>query len=192
MGLEALTLFSFSIENWRRPPQEINALMGLYAKYLESERPVVMEHNIRLRHLGRREGLPAEVLTELDASTSASARNTGMYLCLALNYGACAEITDAVKRITHQVAEGKLSAEAIDEAVICSALDTAGVPDPDLIIRTSGEKRLSNFLLWQLSYAEFYITDVLWPDFDEQEFRKAILDYAGRHRRFGGLNEATA
>jgi undecaprenyl diphosphate synthase len=166
--------------------------MDLYAQYLESERPVVMAHNIRLRHLGRREGLPASVLAELDASTTASARNTGMFLCLALNYGARAEIADAAKRLARQVAAGKLSAEAIDEAVVSGALDSAGVPDPDLIIRTSGEKRLSNFLLWQLSYAEFYVTDVFWPDFTEQEFRKAILDYAGRHRRFGGLNEITA
>ncbi|MCJ7543993.1 MAG: isoprenyl transferase [Phycisphaerae bacterium] len=188
LGLEALTLFSFSIENWRRPREEIDALMHLYAQYLVSERPVVMEHNIRLRHIGRREGLPASVLRELDASTAASASNTGMVLCLALNYGARAEITDAVRRIARKVAEGKLAPEAIDEAAISAALDTAGLPDPDLLIRTSGELRLSNFLLWQLSYGEFYVTDVFWPDFDEAEFRKALIAYAHRHRRFGGLD----
>ena len=192
LGLDALTLFSFSIENWRRPAEEVSALMHLYAEYLIRERPTVMEHNVRLRHLGRREGLPPPVLKELDESVSVSAANTGMFLCLALNYGARAEITDAVRRLARQVADGKLSPQAIDEAVISAALDTAGLPDPDLIIRTSGELRLSNFLLWQLSYAEFYVTDVLWPDFTEEEFRKALIAYAHRHRRFGGLDQPGA
>jgi undecaprenyl diphosphate synthase len=191
LGLEALTLYSFSIENWRRPPDEIAALMHLYSTYLASERPVVMAHNIRLRHLGRREGLPASVLTELDESTSTSARNTGMFLGLAINYGGRTEIIDATRRIARRVATGELAPEAIDAAIIDASLDTAGIPDPDLIIRTSGELRISNFLLWQLSYAEFYVTDVPWPDFDEAEFRKALIAYAGRHRRFGGLDKVT-
>ncbi len=192
LGLEVLTMFSFSIENWRRPADEVNALMHLYAEYLVRERPTVMAHNVRLRHLGRREGLPANVLKELDESVSVSAGNTGMVLCLALNYGARTEITDAVRHLAAQAAAGKLAPEAVDEAVISAALDTADLADPDLVIRTSGELRLSNFLLWQVSYAEFYVTDVLWPDFTEEEFRKALRAYAHRHRRFGGLNQTTA
>ncbi len=192
LGLEVLTMFSFSIENWRRPAEEVNALMHLYAEYLVRERPTVMAHNVRLRHLGRREGLPANVLKELDESVSVSAGNTGMVLCLALNYGARTEITDAVRHLAAQAAAGKLAPEAVDEAVISAALDTADLADPDLVIRTSGELRLSNFLLWQVSYAEFYVTDVLWPDFTEEEFRKALRAYAHRHRRFGGLNQTTA
>jgi undecaprenyl diphosphate synthase len=189
LGLDALTLFSFSIENWRRPAEEVGELMHLYAEYLVSERPTVMGHNVRLRHLGRRDGLPAGVLKELDESVRVSAANTGMVLCLALNYGARAEITDAVRRLASQAAAGNLAPAAIDEAAISTALDTAGLPDPDLVIRTSGELRLSNFLLWQVSYAEFYVTDVFWPDFTEDEFRKALINYAHRHRRFGGLDQ---
>ncbi len=189
LGLDALTLYSFSIENWSRPAKEISTLMHLYARYLVSERPTVMAHNVRLRHLGRRDGLPPSVLGELDHSTKESSTNTGMFLCLALNYGSRAEMTDAMRKIAADAAAGKLAADQIDEAAISAALDTDGVPDPDLVVRTSGEFRLSNFLLWQVSYAEFYVTDVYWPDFDEAEFRKAIVDYAGRHRRFGGLEE---
>jgi len=192
LGLEALTLYSFSIENWSRPAEEVNALMHLYAEYLASERPTVMDHNIRLRHLGRREGLPPMVLEELDETVRASAGNTGMFLCLALNYGSRAEITDAVKRIARRAAEGRLDCEHVNEELISESLDTAGVPDPDLVIRTSGEMRISNFLLWQISYAEFYVTDRYWPDFDEAELRKAIVDFACRHRRFGGLNGPAA
>lgn len=188
LGLEALTLYSFSIENWRRPADEVRALMHLYAEYLSSERPTVMAHNIRLRHLGRREGLPDEVLRELDESLNASASNTGMYLCLALNYGSRAEMTDAVSRIASQVAQGRMTPEQVGEQVISDNLNTAGVPDPDLLIRTAGEFRISNFLLWQVSYAEFYVTDVFWPDFDETQFQKAIRTFAERHRRFGGLD----
>jgi undecaprenyl diphosphate synthase len=188
LGLDALTLYSFSIENWRRPADEVRALMHLYAEYLSSERPTVMAHNIRLRHLGRRDGLPDEVLRELDESLNASAANTGMYLCLALNYGSRAEITDAVARIAAQAASGKLAPGQINEQTICDNLNTTGVPDPDLLIRTAGEFRISNFLLWQVSYAEFCVTDVFWPDFDETQFHKAIRTFAERHRRFGGLD----
>jgi len=189
LGLEALTLYSFSSENWNRPSEEIQALMHLYAEYLVHERPAVMANNIRLRHLGRREGLPEAVLRELDASVSLSASNTGMWLNLALNYGGRVELTDAIRRLARRVADGELTPEGIDEKVIDEALDTAGLPDPDLLIRTAGEMRISNFLLWQVSYAEFYVTDTLWPDFDESEFHKAILSFAGRHRRFGGLED---
>jgi len=188
VGLEALTLYSFSIENWARPAEEVGALMHLYADYLVHERPTVMEHNIRLRHLGRRKGLPPAVLKELDESIRVSAGNTGMYLCLALNYGSRAEITDAVARVARRVADGQVPPDCVDEALIADSLDTAGVPDPDLVIRTAGEMRLSNFLLWQVSYAEFYVTDVHWPDFDEEQFHEALRAYAARHRRFGGVD----
>jgi len=187
LGLEALTLYSFSIENWRRPPDEVRALMHLYAEYLVAERPTVMEHNIRLRHLGRRNGLPEQVLAELDESVRVSSANTGMFLCLALNYGSRAEITDAMAAIARAAADGKIKPSQVDEAMISGHLDTAGVPDPDLLIRTAGEMRVSNYLLWQISYAEFFVSDVYWPDFDVDEFHKAIRAYAARHRRFGGL-----
>ena len=188
LGLEALTLYSFSVENWRRPANEVNILMHLYANYLRDERPTVMENNIRVRHLGRREGLPENVLRQLDETVGASSTNTGMYLCLALNYGSRAEITDAVRRIAEEAAAGRVQPPEIDEALISRSLDTAGVPDPDLLIRTSGEMRLSNYLLWQISYAELYVTEVYWPDFTAAELHKAIAKYAGRHRRFGGLD----
>jgi len=188
LGLKALSLYSFSIENWNRPRNEVNALMHIYAEYLRRERPTVMENNIRVRHLGRREGLPDYVLQELDESVSLSAGNTGMILGLALNYGSRAEMTAAVRKIASHVAAGELAPAVIDETVISGALDTSGMPDPDLLIRTSGEMRLSNFLLWQLSYAEFYVTDLYWPDFDVEQLYKAFRDYAGRHRRFGALD----
>jgi undecaprenyl diphosphate synthase len=188
LGLDALTLYSFSIENWRRPAEEVDSLMHLYAEYLVSQRPNVNEHNIRLRHLGRREGLPPPVIRELDESLRAAAANTGMILCLALNYGSRAEIVDAVRRIARRVAAGEMAPRAIDEAVISASLDSAGVPDPDLVIRTAGEMRVSNFLLWQISYAEFYVTDALWPEFSVAEFHNALRAYAARDRRFGGVN----
>lgn len=189
LGLDALTLYSFSVENWNRPADEVNMLMHLYAEYLVNERPTVMAHNVRVRHLGRRDGLPEIVLRELDETVRASSVNTGMYLCLALNYGSRAEITDAVTQIARRVKKGELDPESIDRDVISRSLDTCGISDPDLVIRTSGEMRVSNFLLWQISYAEFYVTEVYWPDFDEAEFRTAIRHFATRHRRFGGLDE---
>lgn len=187
LGLGALALYSFSIENWVRPAEEVNTLMHLYAEYLVRERPTVMEHNIRLRHLGRRDGLPESVLKELDESVRVSADNTGMFLCLALNYSSRAEITDTVKSIARRVADGEIKPEQIDQAMICQSLDTADVPDPDLIIRTSGEMRISNFLLWQISYTEFYVTDTHWPAFSNEELDKAIIAYSQRLRRFGDV-----
>ncbi|MFP4353554.1 MAG: isoprenyl transferase [Phycisphaerae bacterium] len=188
LGLEALTLYSFSIENWSRPAEEIKILMHLYAEYLRTERETMMSHNIRCRHLGRRQGLPDMVLEELDRTLHATASNTGMFFGLALNYGSRAEITDAVGRIAKQVAAGQLSPDQIDPATVSRNLDTADMPDPDLLIRTAGEVRLSNFLLWQISYSEFYVTDVYWPDFNEAEFHKAVIAYAARNRRFGGVD----
>lgn len=190
LGLDALTLYSFSIENWRRPKDEISALMHLYADYFVRERPTIMEHNVRVRHLGRREGLPQQVLTDMDETLRLSQQNTGMYLCLALNYGSRTEIADAVRRIASKCAAGELTPADVDESTISNELDTAGVPDPDLVIRTSGELRLSNFLLWQVSYAEFHVTDAYWPDFDEQQLHRALRAYASRHRRFGGLEKS--
>ena len=192
LGLEALTLYSFSIENWNRPADEIEILMHLYAEYLRRERSTIMDHDLRLRHLGRREGLPNMVLDQLDDIEAASAGNKGMFLCLALNYGSRTEIVDGVRRIARRAADGDLDPDTIDETVIADSLDTTGVPDPDLLIRTSGEMRLSNFLLWQLSYAEFFVTDVYWPDFDVPQFHRALRTYAQRDRRYGGLGSAAA
>ena len=190
LHLEVLTLYSFSINNWCRPPEEVGALMNLYAEYLARERKTVMDNNVRLRHLGRREGLPQEVLRELDETVRVSAGNTGMELCLALNYGSREEITDAVRAIAAKAADGSLRPADITEQTVSDQLNTVGLPDPDLLIRTSGELRLSNFLLWQISYAEFYVTDVLWPDFNVAEFHKALRAYMSRSRRFGGLDES--
>lgn len=192
LGLEVLTLYSFSVENWSRPAEEVNTLMHLYAEYLVQERPTIMENNVRLRHLGRRQGLPENVLRELDETLRLSAHNTGMTLCLAINYGSRLEITDAVRRLARRVAAGELSPDAIDPACISNALDTAGLPDPDLLIRTAGEMRISNYLLWQISYAEFYVTDVQWPDFGPETLHEALRAYAGRHRRFGRVDESNA
>ncbi|MBN1943811.1 MAG: isoprenyl transferase [Phycisphaerae bacterium] len=188
LGLEVLTLYSFSVENWSRPADEVNTLMHLYAEYLVHERPTIMENNVRLRHLGRREGLPENVLKELDETLRLSEGNTGMTLCLAINYGSRLEITDAVRTLARRVADGDLLPERIDEQTISDALDTAGLPDPDLLIRTAGEMRISNYLLWQISYAEFYVTDVHWPDFGVEALHEALRAYAGRNRRFGGVD----
>ena len=192
IGLEALTLYSFSIENWQRPREEVNALMALYARYLAKNRPTMSDHNIRFRHVGRRCGLPDPVLREIDESDRATAHCTGMVLCLALNYGSRGEITDAIRRIARRVAAGQLHPEGIDDQTLSDELDTAGLRDPDLLIRTSGEMRVSNFLLWQLSYAEFYVTEAYWPDFTQEEFRQALRSYAGRSRRFGKVEDAGA
>ncbi len=187
LGLDALTLYSFSIENWSRPADEVRGLMGLYAEYLVSERQTCIDHNIRLRHVGLRDGLPDSVLDELDTSIAATETNTGMYLCLALNYGSRREILQAARDLAARASAGEIAPDAIDEALFSDSLTTAGVPDPDLIVRTSGELRLSNFLLWQASYAEFYATAVHWPDFSPEELHAAIRDFSQRDRRFGGL-----
>jgi len=187
LHLEALTLYSFSAENWKRPKSEVDALMDLYVEYLIKEREEIMENNVRLIQIGRREGLPAPVLHELDETQSISRDNTGLKLCLAINYGSRDEIVDAVRAIAKRVQAGRLDPAEIDERCVSDALYTAGIPDPDLLIRTAGERRISNFLLWQISYAELYVTDVLWPDFRPEHLNEAIRDYAGRQRRFGGV-----
>ena len=187
LGVEQLTLYCLSSENWKRPAEEIGFLMQLLDHYLVEERARVMEHNVQVRWIGRREGMPDEAVRGLDELVSISSGNTGLRVCLAINYGGRAELVDAARRLAADVARGDLSPQAIDEEAISSRLYTAGLPDPDLLIRTAGEMRISNFLLWQISYAEIWVTDVCWPDFDEEQFRAALSGYALRRRRFGGL-----
>jgi undecaprenyl diphosphate synthase len=188
LNLEQLTLYCLSIENWKRPKLELDQLMRLLKRYLIDERPTIMRQNVRLQVIGRREGLPASVLREMDKSIEMSAGNTGMTLCLAINYGGRTEIIDAVRKLAARVKRGDLDVDAIDEVEISGSLYTAGMPDPDLLIRTAGEMRVSNYLLWQISYSEIWITDICWPDFAEPHLHDAIRDYAHRERRYGGLN----
>lgn len=192
LGIEALTLFSFSSENWKRPSDEIEALMRLCVMYLEGERDALIRENLRLRVIGRREGLPDEVVRAIEAVEAATANLTGPTLCLAINYGSRAEIIDATRALARRVRSGDIDPADIDEAAFEAELGTAGLPEPDLLIRTAGELRLSNFLLWQLSYAEIYVADVFWPDFDTARFHAAIREYARRGRRFGGLAHGPA
>ena len=192
LGIEALTLYSFSTENWKRPTEEVDFLMGLYVRYLIAERDTVLDNNVRFLHVGRRAGLPPSVLEEMDRTIAASRANTGLKLCLALNYGSRDEIVDAVRSIAGEVRRGNLRPEDIDEAAVCRSLYTAGLPDPDLLIRTANECRVSNFLLWQISYAEIHVCDVLWPDFRVEHLHAAIKDFASRERRFGRVQTAAS
>jgi undecaprenyl diphosphate synthase len=187
LGIGHLTLYCLSSENWKRPQTELDFLMTLLQHYLIQERAEIMEQNIRFSVIGRREGLPPAVLAEVDESIRLSGDNTGMGLCLAINYGGRTEIVDAVRELARQAAAGTLKPEAIDEAAVSTALYTTGMPDPDLLIRTAGEMRVSNFLLWQISYAELWVTERCWPDFDHPTLHQALKDYARRERRFGGL-----
>ena len=186
-GVQVLTLYSFSTENWSRPGDEVAALMALLERYLRDERDELMDNGVRLRAIGQLDRLPAPVRMGLDAVCALTADNAGMDLVLALSYGSRAEIVDAVQAIARDVASGRLSPEAIDASAIDRHLYTANlaVPDPDLLVRTSGELRVSNFLLWQIAYAELYVTDVMWPDFREAHLDAAFASYAGRQRRFG-------
>jgi len=186
-GIETLTLYSFSIENWKRPKEEVDGLMHLYAEYLVKMRPKLMEDNARIVHLGRMASLPAAVQAELVKTIEMTSANTGMVLALALNYGGRAEIIDAAKEIARKCKTGELALDGIDEQCISRHLYTAGLKDPDLLIRTANEMRISNFLLWQISYSEFYVTETLWPDFEQPDLEKAILAYARRTRRFGSV-----
>jgi len=187
LGIEQLTLFCFSSENWKRPSEELQFLMQLLEHYMMEERPKLLENNIRLSVIGRREGLPLGAVKAIQETIRMTCQNTGLHLCLAINYGARQELTDAVRQIAQLVQAGRISPESIDEQTINQYLYTAGMPEPDLLIRTAGEMRLSNFMLWQCSYAELWVTDHCWPDFDEELLRQAIRDYAARRRRFGGL-----
>jgi undecaprenyl diphosphate synthase len=190
VGIRYLTLYSFSTENWKRPHAEVQALMELCVEYLAKERQELTDNNIRFLQIGRREGLPKPVLDELDQTIAATDACTGLTLCLAINYSSRMEITDAVRAIAAGVKAGRIDPDAIDEHTVSAHLYTAGVPDPDLLIRTAGELRVSNYLLWQISYAEIHVTDVFWPDFGADDLHRAVEDYSSRRRRFGGIEQS--
>lgn len=182
-----LTLFSFSSENWRRPPEEINFIFGLLRRFVASDLARLMRQNVRVRIIGEREGLERGLIGIIDDVEAKTRNNTGLDLVIAFNYGAKAEIVAAVRSIAKDVAKGTLDPEAVDESLIEARLGTAGLPAPDLILRTSGEMRLSNFLLWQAAYAELVFVEENWPDFDESVFVRALKSYTERDRRFGGI-----
>jgi len=187
LGIGQLTLYCLSSENWKRPADEIEFLMLLLKQYIVDQRAPIMKNNLRVRMLGRREAIPDHVLAELDDTIEMSRGNTGMWLNLAINYGGRGEIVDAVRALAGKVRDHAMQPEDITEETISGHLYTAGLADPDLLIRTAGEMRVSNFLLWQISYAEIWVTDRCWPEFDEQALHEAIRAYAARDRRFGGL-----
>ncbi|MGA8145907.1 MAG: isoprenyl transferase [Candidatus Acidiferrales bacterium] len=187
LKLPCLTLYAFSRENWSRPQAEVDFLMRLLREYLKRELPSIHKNNIRLVVIGRGADLPDGVRKDLDHAMRLTARNTGMNLVVALNYGARAEIVDAFNAILEQARSNGQSEYRADEETIASHLYTAGLPDPDLLIRTSGEMRVSNFLLWQIAYAEIYVTETLWPDFSRTSLIEALIDYQKRERRYGGL-----
>jgi undecaprenyl diphosphate synthase len=187
LGLQVLTLYAFSVENWKRPQSEVTTLMGLLKRYLRSELDTLLRNNIRFRVIGRMEELPADVQDELRRGMERTAERSGLLFNIALNYGGRTEITDAVRRLAADVATGRREPGAIDEDTLSSYLYTAGLPDPDLLIRTSGEMRVSNFLLWQIAYAEIWVTDVLWPDFRRKHLLQAVADFQKRERRYGGI-----
>jgi len=186
LKIEALTLYAFSVENWRRPKAEIDFLMQLLREYLRQEMPLLQKNNIRMSFIGRTGELPAAVQNDVRDAMEKTAGNTGMVLCVALNYGGRAEIVDAMNALLAE-RNGQNSPAEITEEQLARHMYTGGLPDPDLLIRTSGEMRVSNFLLWQIAYAELYVTETLWPDFSRTELLRAILDYQKRDRRFGGL-----
>jgi undecaprenyl diphosphate synthase len=187
IGVEFLTLYAFSAENWKRPAREVTALMKLLEQFLRQKTPEMIEQNIRLQAIGRLNDLPRSCQEQLHRSIEATSQNTGLTLILALSYGGREEILDGVKSLLESIERGHLDKGMIDAEVFSKHLYTRYYPDPDLLIRTSGELRLSNFLLWQLSYTELWITPVLWPDFDREHFLEAVRDYGRRQRRFGGL-----
>ena len=189
IGLSYLTLYAFSSENWQRPPHEVRALMGLLNRYLRTELRRMMRYNIRLRYVGDLERLPANVRKSLLDVIAATKENTGLTVVLAVSYGAREEIVAAVQSLAEAVRRGQLDPQEIDEQTIDNTLWTADIPDPDLLIRTSGEFRISNFLLWQLAYTEIYVTETLWPDFDRDAFLQALAEYQSRDRRFGRTAE---
>ncbi len=192
MGIQALTLYAFSAENWKRPRTEVDTLWRLLRLYIRKELPTLHRFHVRLAAIGRLDALPAAVRAEVDAAVQATASNHGLQVNLALNYGGRGELVDAVNAILDEArAGGRLQDLKVDETAIAARLYTRDLPDPDLLIRTSGEMRVSNFLLWQIAYAELYVTDVLWPDFKRADLLKAILDYQKRDRRFGGLSASS-
>jgi len=188
LGVQYFTVYAFSTENWRRSEEEVSALMGLMRIYLRKLMKVAMANNVRAEIIGRRDNFSADILELFEEVESTTGANTGMRFVMAINYGARDEITRAVSKLANEVKDGTLKPDEITEELINSQLDTGDMPDPDLLIRTAGEQRLSNFLLWQSAYSEFYYTDVFWPDFDKAELIKAIEAFNGRERRFGGRN----
>jgi undecaprenyl diphosphate synthase len=187
LGIECLTLYAFSTENWKRPRYEIRALMDLLMEYLRRELRSLKQNNIQFRMIGRSEELHISVLEQIRKAELSTFQNTGLRLNIALNYGGRAEIVDTLRKITREVTAGRLQAEEVNEEVIARNLYTGSMPDPDLLIRTSGEMRISNFLLWQIAYAEIYVTETLWPDFCEADLLTALIDYESRDRRFGRI-----
>lgn len=185
LGISYLTLYAFSSENWARPPEEVNFLMGLLSNYLDKELAELQKNNLRFHMIGRLQDLPVDVQTKILRNMKETEKNTGLSLTLALSYSSRLEIVDAVKKIAFKVARRELKPEEVTSEVISRHLYTAGIPDPDLLIRTSGEMRISNFLLWQLSYTEIYVTDKFWPDFRKSDLMAAIQAYQKRERRFG-------
>jgi undecaprenyl diphosphate synthase len=196
LKIPALTLYAFSMENWRRPKTEISFLMRLLREYLRKELPVIHKNNIRLLVIGRPEQLPAAVREDIEMAMETTAKNTGMRLVVALNYGARAELVDAfnalLKKAGAAASNGGIEHFRVDEEMVAEHLYTAGLPDPDLLIRTSGEMRVSNFLLWQIAYAEIYVTETLWPDFNRTHLLEALVDFQRRERRYGGLGSPAA
>lgn len=187
MGIEYLTVYGFSTENWKRSSEEVGALMQLFRYYMVRLLKTASANNVRVRMIGDRSRFDQDIIDGINRLESETRENTGLTFVIAVNYGGRDEITRAVRRLAADCAEGKQKIEEITEEVLSSYLDTAGMPDPDLLIRTSGEIRLSNYLLWQLAYTEIYVTDCLWPDFDKEELVKAIIAYNRRDRRFGGV-----
>lgn len=189
LGVDVLSAYAFSTENWKRPAQEVNLLMHLFAKTFVEELPLLERENVRVVFLGDISALPKKTREVFERGLESCSSHTGMVLALAVNYGARAEITRAVRELAVEAAEGRIDPSSIDDDMVASRLYTAGLPDPELVIRTSGEMRLSNYLLWQVAYSEFYLTDTLWPDFDKWGLVQAILSYQHRDRRFGGLTQ---
>ena len=187
IGVEYLTLYAFSAENWKRPETEVSALMGLMTHFLKEKTPKLMANNIRLRVIGQIDRLPESNRAALEKTIAKTVDNDGLTLVVALSYGSREEIVEATKRLMKKAVAGEVDPEQLDNELFSQQLDTAGIPDPDLLIRTSGEFRISNFLLWQISYAEIVITDTFWPDFRRQHLLDAIGEYQARHRRFGGI-----
>lgn len=187
LGLDVFSVYAFSTENWRRPQREVDLLMHLFATTLVKELPLFHQENVRLRFLGDLDALPERTRAVFQRGLDETSDHTGMVFALAVNYGSRAEIARAARLVAQDVSEGLLAVDDIDESSVAARLYTADLPDPDLLIRTSGELRLSNYLLWQLAYTEFYVTDTLWPDFDRWDFLRAVRAFQGRSRRFGGV-----
>ena len=191
-GIEALTLYAFSVENWKRPQSEIDALMELLKEYLARELPTLLDRSIRFNAIGRLDGLPEDVQRDIENATAATSANTGLRFVIALNYGGRSEILDALRAVVADVEAGRIDAAGLDEEDLAKYLYTADLPDPDLLIRTSGELRVSNFLLYQIAYAEIWVTEKLWPDFRRGDLLQAIADFQKRERRYGSVDSARA